>query len=135
MKSIRGLSPPVVLEAAATGAYSQQDVAKLARRVVLRGRRGKNATAKKRSSVTARSRTTAFELAQTAAHQYLTQNATEKREVRRALLSNCTMSDGSLSVTMRKAVRRARENEGKCGLAGRQGLEPRFSGAPSENAA
>lgn len=40
-------------------------------------------------------------LAQAAARQYLTQNATEKREVLRALLSNCTMNDGTLTVTMR----------------------------------
>jgi hypothetical protein len=54
-----------------------------------------------------------IELAQTAARQYLTQNATEKREVLRALLSNCTMSDGTLTVTMRSRLRRTGEPEGK----------------------
>jgi hypothetical protein len=42
-----------------------------------------------------------IELAQTAAVQYLTQNTTEKRAVLHTLLSNCTMSDGTLTVTMR----------------------------------
>ena len=55
-----------------------------------------------------------IELAQNAARQYLTQNATEKREVLRALLSNCTMNDGSLTVTMRSpygALAKMKESE------------------------
>lgn len=43
-----------------------------------------------------------IELAQHAAAQYLTQTTTQKAELLRLLLSNCTMNDGSLSVTMRK---------------------------------
>jgi site-specific DNA recombinase len=43
-----------------------------------------------------------IELAQTAARQYVTQTTTQKAELLRTLLSNCTMNDGSLSVTMRK---------------------------------
>lgn len=54
-----------------------------------------------------------IELAQTAARQYLTQNATEKREVLRALVLNCTMNDGTLTVTMRSpygALARTKES-------------------------
>jgi hypothetical protein len=60
-----------------------------------------------------------IELAQTAAPQYLTQNATEKREVLRALLSNCTMNDGTLTVTMRSpygALARMKESEDWLGV-------------------
>ena len=42
-----------------------------------------------------------IELAKTAARQYLTQPPAAKRDVLRSLLSNCTMNDGTLSVTMR----------------------------------
>lgn len=55
-----------------------------------------------------------IELAQIAARQYLTQNATEKREVLRELLSNCTTNDGSLTVTMRSpygVLAKMKENE------------------------
>ncbi|HEX6642390.1 MAG TPA: hypothetical protein VF215_14825 [Thermoanaerobaculia bacterium] len=55
-----------------------------------------------------------IELAQSAARQYLTQNAIEKREVLRALLSNCTMDDGSITVSMRSpfdALAKAAESE------------------------
>lgn len=55
-----------------------------------------------------------IELAQTAARQYLTQNATEKREVLRTLVSNCTMNDGTLTVTMRSpysALAKMKESE------------------------
>ncbi len=43
-----------------------------------------------------------IELAQSAARQYLTHNTTQKAEVLRAMLSNCTMNEGSLTVSMRK---------------------------------
>jgi hypothetical protein len=55
-----------------------------------------------------------IELPQNTARQYLTQNATEKWKVLRALLSNCTMNDGSLTVTMKSPYGAlARMKEGK----------------------
>jgi hypothetical protein len=78
----------------------------IAQRPLAAGRRRVGARARRKRSALQREEFLAvahrpIELAQTAERQYLTQNATEKREVLRTLLSNCTMQDGSLSVTMR----------------------------------